>query len=42
MSWNDVISFVQKWWLEFILGGAGIGITAVARHYWKLAKEAKT
>ena len=42
MEWAAVLLFIQKWWLEFILGAIGIGITAIARHYWKLAKESKT
>lgn len=41
MTWGDVLLFIQKWWLEFLLGGLGIGLTAVARHYFKLAKAAK-
>lgn len=41
MEWADVLLFIQKWWLEFVLGGLGVGITFVARHYWKLAKENK-
>ena len=41
MSWNDVLLFFQKWGLEFLLGGFGVALTAVARHYWKLAKKSK-
>lgn len=41
MDWGDVLAFIQKWWLEFVLGGAGLAITGVARHYFKLAKQAK-
>lgn len=41
MEWNDILIFFQKWWLEFVLGGIGLGLTTVARHYWKLAKQAK-
>lgn len=41
MSWNDVLLFFQKWGLEFILGGVGIALTAVAGHYWKLVKKAR-
>lgn len=41
MEWAAILLFIQKWWLEFILGAVGLGITAIARHYWKLAKDAK-
>lgn len=41
MEWNEFWQFIQKWWLEFVLGGFGIGLSAVARHYWKLAKQVK-
>lgn len=41
MEWLDIWLFIQKWWLEFVLGGIGLGITAVARHYYKVAKIAK-
>ena len=41
MNWSDVLPFIQKWWLEFVLGGIGVGLTAIARHYFKLAKESK-
>lgn len=41
MSWGDIALFIQKWWLEFLLGGLGIGLTAIARHYFKLAKAGK-
>lgn len=41
MEWSAVLLFIQKWWLEFILGAIGIGITAIARHYQKLVKESK-
>jgi hypothetical protein len=41
MDWNEVLLFIQKWWLEFVLGGFGVALGAVARHYFKLAKQAK-
>lgn len=41
MEWLEIWAFIQKWWLEFLLGGIGIALTAVARHYFKLAKQAK-
>lgn len=41
MEWSDVLEFIQKWWLEFLLGGAGLALTGIARHYFKLAKQAK-
>lgn len=42
MEWSAVLQFIEKWWLEFVLGGVGVGLTAVARHYFVLAKKAKT
>ena len=42
MEWIEVWSFISKWWLEFVLGGIGVALTAVTRHYFKLAKKAKT
>lgn len=42
MSWADVGLFIEKWWLEFVLGGVGVALAAVAKHYFKLAKQAKT
>lgn len=41
MEWNDVVIFIQKWGLELLLGGIGGALGAVARHYHKLAKNAK-
>lgn len=41
MNWGDVLAFIQEWWLEFVLSGAGIALTAIARHYFKMAKNAK-
>ena len=33
--------FIQKWWLEFVLAGFGGVLVGVARHYCKLAKDAR-
>lgn len=41
MGQNEILLFLQEWWLEFLLGGIGIALTAIARHYFKLAKKAK-
>ena len=41
MDWNAVLVFIQNWWLEFLLGGIGVALTAVARHYFKMAKDNK-
>lgn len=41
MEWAAIVLFIQKWWLEFLLGGIGVALTAVARHYFKMAKDAK-
>ena len=41
MSWNDVLLFIQSWWLEFVLAGIGTGLGLLARHYIKLAKSNK-
>lgn len=41
MEWADVWSFIAKWWLEFVLGGAGVILSAITRHYYKLAKQVK-
>lgn len=38
MGWAEIGLFIQKWWLEFLLGGVGLGLATVARHYYKLAK----
>ena len=41
MELIDIWLFIEKWWLEFLLSGAGIAITTVARHYYKLNKDHK-
>ena len=41
MDWNAIWEFICKWWLEFVLGGVGVGLTFVARHYCNLAKKGK-
>ena len=41
MEWSEILAFIQKWWLEFILGGVGVALAGVAKHYFKLAKNAK-
>ena len=41
MDWNTIWEFICKWWLEFVLGGVGIGLTFVAKHYFNLAKRGK-
>ena len=42
VSWEEVIAFIQKWWLEFVLGGGIAIVSGIARHYWKLTKQVKT
>lgn len=41
MDWVEILAFVQKWWLEFVLGAVGVGLGALSRHYYKLSKIAK-
>lgn len=41
MTWGEILVFVQKWWLEFVLAGIGTGLTFTARHYFKIAKDVK-
>lgn len=41
MDWTEILLFIQKWWLEFVLGGIGVGLGILARHWWKLAKTGK-
>lgn len=41
MDWNEILVFIQKWWLEFVLGGAGIGLSIMARYFYKQMKKAK-
>lgn len=41
MSWADIGLFIQKWGLEFILGGVATGLGVLYRHYFKIAKAAK-
>jgi hypothetical protein len=38
VSWEEVIAFIQKWWLEFVLSGGIAVVSGIARHYWKLTK----
>ena len=42
VSWEEVIAFIQKWWLEFALGGGIAVVSGIARHYWKLTKQVKS
>jgi hypothetical protein len=41
MEWSEIGLLISKWWLEFVLGGIGIGLGALARHYYKLVKDNK-
>lgn len=41
MEWSEIGLLISKWWLEFVLGGVGIGLGALARHYYKLVKDNK-
>ena len=41
MSWSEVGNFILTWGLDFVLGGVGVGLGFLARHYYKLAKDNK-
>ena len=36
-----MLDFILKYWLEFVFGIIALGMTAVARHFYKIVKENK-
>ena len=39
--WDEIITWICKWWVELVLTGIAGVFAGVARHYFKLAKDAK-
>lgn len=41
MEWAELIAFISKWWLEFVLAAVGTGLGLLCRHYYKLVQKGK-
>jgi hypothetical protein len=41
VEWNEILIFIEKWWIEAVLAGVASAMGMMARHYYKLNKKAK-
>lgn len=41
MNVTSLLEFIVKYWLEFVFGLVALGVSALARHWYKLAKQGR-